>query len=190
MELLKREAQPVQVLADSAYGSAATRTELADAGHELTVKPIPLRRTVPGGFTLDDFTINTAARTVTCPSGHTVPIAAHGGARFGSRCTGCPLRARCTSAKDGRQVLVSADFDLLHAARQAATDPDWQHTYRRWRPMVERTIAWIVAHGHRRVRYRGIDRNQMWLDHRVASVNLRQLIRAGVAHTDGTWATT
>jgi hypothetical protein len=54
--------------------------------------------------------------------------------------------------------------------------------------MVERTIAWIVAHGHRRVRYRGIQRNQMWLDHRVAAVNLRQLIRAGLTPAYGTWA--
>jgi hypothetical protein len=69
----------------------------------------------------------------------------------------------------------------------AATDPAWQRTYRRWRPMVERTIAWIVAHGHRRVRYHGIERNQLWLDHRVAAVNLRQLIRRGLTRTHGAW---
>jgi hypothetical protein len=98
------------------------------------------------------------------------------------------LRSRCTRSHDGRQVQVNADFDVLHAARRAATDPAWQLTYNRWRPMVERTIAWIVAHGHRRVRYRGIQRNQMWLDHRVAAVNLRQLIRAGLTPACGTWA--
>ena len=188
--LLDREAEPVEVLGDSAYGSADTRKKLGQAGHDVTIKPIPLRQTVPGGFTMDDFDIDTAAGTVTCPAGQTVTIAPRGGARFGSRCAGCPLRSRCTSAKAGRQIHVSADFDLLHAARQAARDPDWQHTYTRWRPMVERSIAWIVANGHRRVRYRGIERNQLWLEHRVAAVNLRQLIRGGLTRANGTWAIT
>ena len=188
VKLLDREHEPVEVLGDSAYGSAQTRTKLGQAGHDVTIKPIPLRQTVPGGFTMDDFAIDTAAGTVTCPASHTVSIAPHGGAKFGSRCAGCPLRSRCTSAKAGRQIKVSADFDVLHAARAAARDPDWQHTYTRYRPMVERTIAWVVAKGHRRVRYRGINRNQLWLDHRVAAVNLRQLIRNGLTRADGAWA--
>lgn len=188
VKLLDREDVPVEVLGDSAYGSADTRKALTAAHHTTVIKPIPLRRAVPDGFTMDDFTIDTAAATVTCPANHTVAIARRGAAKFGSRCAGCPLRSRCTSAKAGRQIKVSADFDLLHAARQAARDPAWQHTYTRWRPMVERSIAWIVANGHRRVRYRGIDRNQLWLEHRVAAVNLRQLIRAGLTRADGTWA--
>lgn len=188
VDLLDRETAPVEVLGDSAYGSAATRKHLAAAGHTAVIKPIPLRRTVPGGFTIDDFTIDTAAQTVTCPAGQTVTIEPAGRAQFRRRCDGCPLRARCTNNKSGRSINIHPDFDVLHAARQAATDPDWQHTYTRWRPMVERSIAWLVANGHRRVRYRGIDRNQIWLDHRVAAVNLRQLIRAGLAHGQHGWA--
>ncbi len=190
VDLLKREPEPVEVLADSAYGSADTRKTLAAAGHTAVIKPIPLRHTVPDGFTMDDFAIDTTAGTVTCPAGQTVAIAPHGGAKFGARCASCPLRSRCTNAKAGRQIKVSADFDLLHAARQAATQQDWQHTYTRWRPMVERSIAWLVAHRHRRVRYRGIACNQLWLDHRVAAINLRQLIRSGLVRDQGTWVIT
>jgi hypothetical protein len=40
----------------------------------------------------------------------------------------------------------------------------------RWRPMVERSMAWLVAIGHRRVRYRGVARNQLGLSLRVAAV--------------------
>ena len=119
-----------------------------------------------------------------------MPISRTGKATFASRCTGCPLRARCTSAKQGRKLSIHPHHDVLHAARQAATQPDWQHTYTRYRPMVERSIAWLVAHRHRRVRYRGIARNQLWLDHRVAAVNLRQLIRAGLVRDQRTWAIT
>lgn len=187
-DLLASEDEPVQVLADSAYGSAATRMSLTDAGHTTVIKPIPLRRAVPGGFTTDEFAIDTAARTVSCPAGHTVTISPQGYATFGRRCHGCPLRQRCTTAKDGRSLTVHPHHDVLHAARRAAEHPDWQTDYRQHRPMVERSIAWLVANGHRRVRYRGTDRNRMWLDHRVAAINLRQLIRRGLDHVDGAWA--
>ncbi len=187
-DLLESETAPVEVLADSAYGSAATRTALDDAGHTTVIKPIPLRTAAPGGFTIDDFTIDTAARTVTCPAGKTVPISAKGTARFYARCDGCPLRARCTTSKRGRAVNVHEHHDVLVAARRAAEDPHWQTVYRQHRPMVERSVAWLVANGHRRVRFRGTDRNRMWFDHRVAAINLRQLIRRGLDHIEGTWA--
>lgn len=187
-DLLESEAEPVQVLADSAYGSADTRKRLTEAGHATVIKPIPLRRPLPGGFMLDDFTIDTAAGTVTCPAGHTVALPACGSVSFRQRCHGCPLRHQCTTAKGGRSLTVHPHHDVLHAARRAAADPDWQATYKRHRPMVERTVAWLVAKGHRRVRFRGTDRNRMWLDHRVAAINLRQLIRRGLDQVDGAWA--
>jgi hypothetical protein len=83
---------------------------------------------------------------------------------------------------------VHPDHDVLVTARRAAQAPDWQATYTQHRPMVERSIAWLVANGHRRVRYRGTDRNGMWLDHRVAAINLRQLIRRGLTPTGTGWA--
>jgi IS5 family transposase len=187
-ELLESEDEPVEVLADSAYGSAATRTALAAAGHTTVIKPIPLQTAVPGGFSIDDFAIDTAAGTVTCPAGKTVQISAKGRATFGPRCEGCPLRQRCTTAKRGRKLANLASYDVLAAARRTADNPDWQTVYRQHRPMVERSVAWLVANGHRRVRFRGNDRNRMWLDHRVAAINLRQLIRRGLTSANGTWA--
>ena len=186
-ELLGGEDEPVEVLADSAYGSADTRKSLTEAGHTTVIKPIPLRQAVPGGFTIDDFTVDTGAGTVTCPARVTAAITLQGRAVFGARCRSCRLRTRCTTAKKGRTLNVT-NHDVLHAARRAAEDPSWQATYRQHRPMVERSIAWLVAHGHRRVRYRGTPRNRMWLDHRVAAINLRQLIRNGLTRTQGAWA--
>jgi IS5 family transposase len=186
-DLLADEEQPVEVLADAAYGSADTRNALDDAGHTAVIKPMPLQRAVPGGFSTDDFVIDTGAGTVTCPAGQTVTLSATGKAHFYARCDGCPLRARCTTSARGRVVKVHPNHDVLAAARTAAADPAWQATYKQHRPMVERSIAWLVANGHRRVRYRGTHRNQMWLDHRVAAINLRQLIRHGLTGTAGTW---
>jgi hypothetical protein len=52
--------------------------------------------------------------------------------------------------------------------------------------MVERSISWLVFGSNRRVRYRGIQRNQLGLSLRVAAVNLRRLISLGLGH-NGAW---
>jgi len=187
--LLAAEPSPVQVLADSAYGAGPTRAALTQAGHELVIKPLPLRPAVPGGFTRDDFTVDHAARTVTCPSQITVAVSPKGNATFGARCRGCPLRDRCTTATAGRSVHLTAHDDQLVAARTAAATEAFQADYRRWRPMAERSLAWITR-GHRRVRYRGIRRNQLGLSLRVAAVNLARLLTLGLARTDNGWALT
>ena len=53
--------------------------------------------------------------------------------------------------------------------------------------MVERSIAWLVAHGHRRVRYRGVERNQLGLTTRVAAINLRRLVNLGLTRDPTGW---
>ncbi|MET3721768.1 hypothetical protein [Arthrobacter sp. UYEF21] len=70
------------------------------------IKPMPLGRAVPDGFTVEDFTIDDAANTVTCPAKITRPVSAKGRASFGSACGGCPLMGRCTTAKNGRKMLI------------------------------------------------------------------------------------
>jgi len=124
--------------------------------------------------------------TVTCPAHHTVPIAPGGSATFGSRCNGCVLRERCTRSKTGRVIKVHPHHDLMHAARRDAATVAFQDSYRTHRPMVERSIACVVAKGHRRLRYRGVARNQLGLTMRVAAINLRRLVNMGLDH-DGGW---
>jgi IS5 family transposase len=184
--LIEREdGEGLEILADSAYGSGEVRAALARASHRATIKPIPLRPAVPSGFSIDDFTIDTGAGTVTCPQGFTVPINPTGTARFGPRCRGCPVRDRCTTSRAGRDVNVHPQHDLMKAARQDSRTEEFQLTYRRHRPMVERSIAWLVAAGHRRVRYRGVARNRLGLAHRVAAINLRRAINLGLDYREG-----
>lgn len=188
--LLDGEEQGLQVLADSAYGSGDVRATLAAGGHDVVIKPIPLRRNAKLGedqFDRDDFIIDRVARTATCPQGHNVAITAKGNATFGARCRGCPLRQRCTSSLDGRSLTIGEHDELLTQART-----DWRalkglKDYRQHRPMVERAIAWFVANGHRRVRYRGVDRNRIALATRVAALNIRRLINLGLHHGPTGW---
>jgi hypothetical protein len=189
-ELIADEPGPVEVLADSAYGSGDARAALADAGHRTFIKPAPLRPAVPNGFTIDDFDVDRDAAQVTCPAGHQRPITARSYAVFGALCRDCPLRDRCTTSRDGRTLRVNLHHELLAQARaQVLDDPDFRPTYRQQRPMVERSIAWLTR-GNRRLRYRGVTNNDLWLHHRAAAINLKRMITGfGLTRQGGAWAT-
>ena len=190
VELLAEEPGPVEVLADSAYGTGELLAAATGAGHTAIVKPWPLRPAVDGGFTLDEFTVDETAGTVTCPSGLTARITRTRAAIFGTRCRGCQLRARCTTSATGRTLRLHPHDELLRAHRALAQDPKFQAVYRRHRPMVERSISWLVAGRNRRLRFVGTRLNDLWLHHRVAGLNLRRLLALGLTRTDRTWVLT
>jgi hypothetical protein len=64
----------VTVLGDAAYGTGELRRHLRDGGHAAVIKPPPLRQVIPRGFTIDDFTVDDQAGTVTCPAGRTAAL--------------------------------------------------------------------------------------------------------------------
>lgn len=76
--------------------------------------------------------------------------------------------------------------EFIVAARRAWTNGEPAENYRQWRPMIERSIAWLVHKGNRRVRYRGIERNQHCLNTPVAA-NLRRLVNLGLDHNKQGW---
>ena len=146
-------------------------------------------RWVPGGFTLDDFTIDEPAGTVTWPAGHTRVMSPNRTVTFGKLCAGCPLRDRCTTATDGRSMSIHPHEQLLRAARAQARTPQFTQAYPT-RSMVERVIAWVATSRGRRIklRYLGVDKNHAWLRNRCAAINLRTLVNAGLTRHDGAWA--
>ena len=186
VELLREEEPGLQVLGDGAYGSGETLAALGKAKHQRAIKPFPTAHLIPGGFVRDDFVVDEVAGTATCPAGHTVSITAGRAAVFGIRCSGCPLRERCTRSKDGRTLRLHIHDAELVESRRAWRHGDFKEDYRRWRPMVERSIAWLVADGNRRVRFRGVERNQLGLSVRIAAINLRRMVNLGLEH-NGEW---
>lgn len=187
LDLLEEEPEGTVVLADSAYGSGDLRHDLEGAGFEPVIKPLPLRPAVEGGFVIDDFTIDERDSTITCPAGVTVKINANRRARFGKNCTACPLKKRCTKSKAGRTIVLNENHDLLAEARTQSMTAEFQAEYRTYRPMIERTIAWLVQGQNRKLRYLGTERNQLWLWHRAAAINLRRLLNLGLAHDGKAW---
>jgi hypothetical protein len=183
--------QSLDVLADSAYGTGEARAALAATGHTVIIKPGPLRPAVAGGFTIDDFTADEQAGTVTCPNGITRKIMPSRTVTFGAACRTCPLRERCTTSKTGRSLTLHPHDAILRRARHDwATDPDLVATYRQHRPMVERSIAWLIGpHSRaRKLRHRGIAAGDLWLHLRIAALNLRRLLNLGLTHTGHSWA--
>jgi hypothetical protein len=174
------------VLGDSAYGTGEMLEALDQAGHKPLIKPWPTRPAVPGGFTIDDFGYDDQAGTLTCPNGLIRRLSTKRTATFGLACRACPLRDRCTASPRGRKITVHRHERLQRHHRRRAQDLDFQQTYREKRPLVERTIAWLV-HGNRRVPYRGVTKNNAWLHHRVAGLNLRRLLALGLTVEHGHW---
>jgi hypothetical protein len=189
-QMIAREPQPAEVYGDSAYGTGELRAALQEAGHAAVIKPGPLKPAVEGGFTLDDFTVDEAAGTVTCPAGVTRPIAPRRSVTFGAACRGCPLRQRCTTSKTGRVLILHQHDALLRAARSRwRKDPSLREDYARHRPNVERVISQIASRGGRRLglRYHGTTKNNAWLKRRTAALNLRNLIGRGLTRHNGAW---
>jgi hypothetical protein len=175
---------------DSAYGTGGLRGAICDAGHDAVIKPKPLQAPVEGGFTIDDFTVDEQAGTVTCPAGQVAQLSRTRIATFGVACRDCPLRERCTTCKTGRKLVLHERDDLLRAARADwAADTRLREDYMAHRPNVERTVAQVATFRGRRLklRYRGVTRNHAWLKRRTAALNLRNLLGKGLTRRDGTW---
>ena len=99
----------------------AAGAELAGHADIDRAKPAP---GAPGGFTVDDFTVDHAVGTATCPNGRTRTITRSGWAVFGRAYSGCRLRARCTRSRRGKSPQIGRHDARQRAARRAARDPD------------------------------------------------------------------
>ena len=183
---IDEQAGQVEVLGDSAYATGDMLHTLNQRAWVPVLKPWPIRPAVPGGFSIDDFTHDPAAGTLTCPNGITRTLTTTRTATFGAACRGCPLAPRCTTSPQGRTVRLHEHHALQREHQARAADDGFQTTYRTHRPMVERTIAWLTRR-NRRVPYRGVTKNDAWLHHRVAALNLRRMLALGLTHRSGAW---
>jgi hypothetical protein len=177
---------------DTAYGTGKLRAVIEQAGNSAVIKPKPVKHPAgEDGFTINDFTPDETAGTLTCPAGVTRPIPPSRAVRFGDACARCPLRPRCTTSKTGRLVILHPHDQLLRAARQKwASDPALRKDYSATRPSIERVIAHIATRRGRRIklRYRGTAKNHAWLKRRTAALNLRTLIGNGLHPAGTAWA--
>ena len=177
-----------EAMGDAAYGDGATRQTFADVGRKLVAR-------VPGRpdrkhFPKDDFVIDLAAGSCTCPAGQVTHTIVPAGKRTdaagrvyrwqafqfdGAECRTCPLRSQCIAAKGrkGRRVLIHPQEGLLQEARALQQSAAYDE-YRARRVAVEHRLARLVQLGIRQSRYFGRvkTRFQLYLAATVANLTL------------------
>ena len=177
-----------EAMGDAAYGDGDTRQAFADAGRTLIAR-------VPGRpdrkhFPKDDFVIDLAAGSCTCPAGQVTHTIVPAGKRTnrtgrvhrlqafqfdGAECRTCPLRSQCIAAKGrkGRRVMIHPQEALLQQGRALQQSTHYDE-YRVRRVVVEHRLARLVQLGLRQSRYFGRvkTRFQLYLAATVANLTL------------------
>ena len=177
-----------ETMGDAAYGDGDTRQAFADAGRTLIAR-------VPGRpdrkhFPKDDFVIDLAAGSCTCPAGQVTHTIVPAGKRTnrrgrvhrlqafqfdGAECRTCPLRSQCIAAKGrkGRRVMIHPQEALLQQGRALQQSTHYDE-YRARRVVVEHRLARLVQLGLRQSRYFGRvkTRCQLYLAATVANLTL------------------
>jgi hypothetical protein len=170
-----------EVLGDTAYGDGDTRVAVEAVGAKITAKTQPPAST--GKFVKTDFLIDPDTLSATCPAGFTTTDTGWSTdnkdrrvrtLKFGSVCTGCPLRSRCTTSSDGRSLTLNFHESRLQAARAEQARPSTRAKLRR-RALIERKLAEAKRHGAGKARYRGT--RKVLLQQRLTAgvVNLKRL---------------
>ena len=177
-----------EAMGDAAYGDGGTRQAFADAGRRLVAK-------VPGRpdrkhFPKNDFHLDLAAGSCTCPAGQVTHAIVPAGKRTdrtgrvyrlqafqfdGAVCGVCPLRSQCIAAqgRQGRRVLIHPQEGMLQQARALQQSADYDE-YRARRVVVEHRLARLVQLGIRQARYFGRVKTkfQLYLAATVANLTL------------------
>ena len=177
-----------EAMGDAAYGDGGTRQTFAEAGRTLVAR-------VPGRpnrkhFPKDDFVIDLAAGSCTCPAGQVTHTTVPAGKRTdgtgrthrlrayqfdGAVCWACPLRSQCIAAKGrrGRRVLIHPQEALLQEARALQRSAAYDE-YRARRVVVEHRLARLVQLGIGQSRYFGRVKTkfQVYLAATVANLTL------------------
>ena len=177
-----------EAMGDAAYGDGGTRQAFADAGRRLVAK-------APGRpdrkhFPKNDFHLDLAAGSCTCPAGQVTRTIVPAGKRTdgagrvyrlqafqfdGAVCGVCPLRSQCIAAqgRKGRRVLIHPQEGMLQQARALQQSADYDE-YRARRVVVEHRLARLVQLGIRQSRYFGRVKTkfQLYLAATVANLTL------------------
>ena len=177
-----------EAMGDAADGDGGTRQTFAEAGRRLVAK-------VPGRpdrkhFPKNDFHLDLAAGSCTCPAGQVTHAIVPAGKRTdrtgrvyrlqafqfdGAVCRVCPLRSQCIAAKGrkGRRVLIHPQEGMLQQARALQQSADYDE-YRARRVVVEHRLARLVQLGIRQARYFGRVKTkfQLYLAATVANLTL------------------
>src|SRR6266511_2569335 len=186
--------RPRQVIGDTAYGNVEVREQLEQRSISV-LAPVHSSSPKAGTIAKEEFAIDLATDTVTCPRGKTAPIyksrprrpnaklrprrpRATGDrvARFArTDCEPCPLRARCAPG-GRREIRISRREDLRQAALRALSDPAERNHLKHTRPRIERLLGLVVyRYRGRKSRYLGTRKSTFQAAWTAVLVNLHPI---------------
>ncbi|SDS12077.1 Transposase [Actinoplanes derwentensis] len=172
-----RQRVPGEHVVDAGYVTAAHIVTARDEHGIDLLGPVGLDTHQGERFPQSAFRIDWQSKAVTCPQGKTSISWSAQRKSSGTElarvhfaagdCTGCPVRAECTTAsvnsKWGRSLtlLPAAQQEVLEARRGEQVTEAWQQRYH-IRAGVEATISQVVRHtGIRSTRYTGADKTHL-----------------------------
>lgn len=156
-------------------------------GPQVTVYVPPKEQTNPPPEYLqpEDFHLNAAGDTLTCPRGETTSSHRRASRGHGevftfrtAQCRDCPLRAQCVAPTNrrGRSVTKSDDTAQYRAAQARAQTGEYKEV-RRVHPKIERKHAEVIRwHSGRRLRYWGRGRALLQATLCAVVVNCKRIV--------------
>lgn len=128
-------------------------------------------------FAKTAFILGWEAGLLRCPAGETMPFAVGTTVQFPkAACAACPLRAQCTTSKEGRTVAIHPDEALLAELRTRQQTAAGRAALRE-RVGVEHAPARVGQWQGDRARYRGLRKNLFDLRRMAVVSNLHDLMR-------------
>jgi IS5 family transposase len=181
--------RPAAAVADSGYSSGENRRALAEREMTDYIAPPTPKGHKQGKLSASDFETefddDGVPQRVRCPvgqlaeGGHWKAEAEGWNFYFAKgQCEGCALRERCSKAKRGRTVFVSA-YHREHADARARKDTPEFVAAQVMRLEIERTFAYQQRRaGQDRARFRGLDRVAIQVYLGCFMVNLVRIVRS------------
>jgi IS5 family transposase len=181
--------RPEAAVADSGYSSGENRRALAEREMTDFIAPPTPKGHKQGKLSATDFEPEFdeegVPQRVRCPAGQVAEggqwkAEAQGWSFYFTKgqCEGCALRERCSQAKRGRGVFVSA-YHQEHADARARKDTPEFMAAQVTRLGIERTFAYQQRRaGQDRARFRGLDRVAIQVYLGCFMVNLVRIVRS------------
>jgi len=179
------EANPT-TLADGGYASGAQLAAAERCGYPVVTPPPPNWRDTTEAYHTAHFRHDAQRKVVLCPQdrelhykgrrqkdGREVEIY-----RNGQACKNCPVRAQCTSDRQGRTIYLSADHAVVVAALRRWQQPQTAEFYGLRAATVEPVFAQAKQQmGFRRWTVRGLEKVRTQWSLIATTWNLRVILR-------------
>lgn len=197
-DLAKRDLQPEELVADTAYGSAANAVEAARLGTDL-VSPVGgsaspdavAEESEERPLTVGDFKVDVRIESpAVCPAGHeAISQRFVGGSQStvelhfdGRKCAACPLAARCLVGirAGGSEAVVRVNLERrnLEQRRRAEARGELRPRYR-IRAGIEATNSELKRrHGLGKLRVRGEERVSLAVYFKALACNVKRMVQA------------